>query len=247
MTVPTTARAPSPWPGSRYAVRHRWQLDGVPTLAAASAALRALADELTAAFSAGWWLTEPVRSGHLLAERASRRRRPPQPLVAAAAEQAPALPGWRLRLVDEPAGPGDDALDVAALPHSPVVRWSGTRLQQVAGPALPDALAAELHRQPAADGPHGDRRWAVVPARVGPAHDLVAEGSDLRVHAVEDGRLVRTLEALSFLHAADRATTLLAAAAAYRRLADVADRMAAVGGRLESVDDGLLHVAYGRR
>ncbi len=67
------------------------------------------------------------------------------------------------------------------------------------------------------------------------------------MHAVEDGRLVRTLEALSFVHAADRATTLLAAAAAYRRLADATDRMAALGGRLDAVDDGLVHVAYGRR
>jgi hypothetical protein len=225
-------------------VRHRWQLDGVVTLAEATDALRAVADELEAAHGAGWWLVEPVRNGHLLAERASRRRRPPQPVAAPAAEQAPRLPGWRVRLVDEPARPGDAVLDAAAATRTPVVRSDGARLRQVGGPALADALLAELQRQ----HPHQDARgWAVAPARVGPAHDLVADGSALRVHAVEEGRLVRTLEAVSFVHAADRATTLLAAAAAYRRLADATDRMAAVGGRLDGVDDGLLHVAYGRR
>ena len=242
MTTPP--RPPSPWPGSQHAVRHRWQLDGVTTLAGATAALRAVADELTAAHGAGWWLTEPVRNGHLLAQRASRRSRPPQPVAATAAEQAPRLPGWRVRIVDEPAAHGDAVLDLAAAPRTPVVRSAGARVLQVAGPALADALLGELQRQ----HPHDDgRRWAVAPARVGPAHDLVADGSALRVHAVEGGRLVRTLEALSFLHAADRATTLPAAAAAYRRLADATERMAALGGRLEGIDDGLLHVAYGRR
>ena len=133
---------------------------------------------------------------------------------------------------------------MAAAPRTPVVRSDGSRFVQVAGPQLLDLLLAELSRQ----GPHGDGRpWAVAPARVGPSHDLVADGSALRVHAVDDGLLVRTREALSFLHAADRATTLLAAAAAYRRLADATDRMAALGGRLEAVDDGLVHVAYGHR
>ena len=243
---PPPARPPSPWRGSQHAVRHRWQLDGVATLAQASAALRALADELTAAHAAGWWLVEPVRNGHLLAARASRRRRPVQPIATAAAEQAPRLPGWRLRLVDEPAGPGDAVLAVDGATHTPVVRWDGRRLLQVAGPVLADALAAELERQVAVAAP-GGRCWAVAAARVGPSHDLVADGSALRVHAVQDGRLVRTLEALSFLHAADRAPTLPAAAAAYRRLADATDRAAALGGRLDGVDDGLLHVAYGRR
>ncbi len=46
-------RAPSPWPGSRYATRHRWELDGVRTLAEAAAALRAIAAELAAAHAAG--------------------------------------------------------------------------------------------------------------------------------------------------------------------------------------------------
>ena len=241
---PLPTRPPSPWPGSQHDVRHRWQLEGTTTLPQVAAALREVADELTAADAAGWWLREPVRNGHLLAGRASRRRRPAQPLAAPAAEQAPRPPGWRLRLVDEPAEPGDVVLDVAAAPRTPVVRSDGSRLVQVAGPQLPDQVLAELSRQ----GPHGDGRpWAVAPARVGPSHDLVADGGALRVHAVDDGRLVRTREALSFLHAADRATTLLAAAAAYRRLADATDRMAALGGRLEAVDDGLVHVAYGHR
>ena len=241
---PLPTRPPSPWPGSLHDVRHRWQLEGTTTLAQVAAALREVADELTAADAAGWWLREPVRNGHLLAERASRRRRPAQPLAAPAAEQAPRLSGWRLRLVDEPAVSGDVVLDVAAAPRTPVVRSDGSRLVQVAGPQLPDQVLAELSRQ----GPHGDGRpWAVAAARVGPSYDLVADGSALRVHAVEDGRLVRTREALSFLHGADRATTLLAAAAAYRRLADATDRMAALGGRLEAVDDGLVHVAYGHR
>lgn len=50
----------SPWAGSSYAVRHRWQLDGVTTLAQAAAGLRDLAAELAEAHAAGWWLHEPV-------------------------------------------------------------------------------------------------------------------------------------------------------------------------------------------
>lgn len=245
MTAPLAPRPPSPWPGSTYAVRHRWQLDHVTSLPEAVAALAALADELTAAHEAGWWLTEPVRGGHVLAERASRRRRPPQPVAAGAAQEAPRIPGWRMRVVDEPPAPGDDVLDLGAAPLTPAVRWDGSRLLQVAGPALPDALLAELHRQVAPTGLDA-RPWGVAPARVGPPHDLVADGSALRVHAVADGRLVRTVEALSFCHGADRATTLPAAAAAYRRLAGALERVAAAGGRLTGVDDGLLHVAYGR-
>jgi hypothetical protein len=61
------------------------------------------------------------------------------------------------------------------------------------------------------------------------------------------GRRARPqLESLTFLHAADRAVSLLSAAAAYRRLACVADAMLAAGGRLADVDDGFLHIAYGR-
>ena len=239
-------RPASSWPGSTYAVRHRWQLDGVTTLVAAAACLRGIAAELAEAHAAGWWLTEPVRNGHLLAQRASRRQRPPRPVAPASAEQAPRLPAaWRLRLVDEPPVPGDDVLDLAAAAATSVVRWDGTRLCQAGGPAAGDALLAELQRQVAPTGLDG-RRWALAKARVGPAHDLVAEGSALRIHTVDNGQLVRTAEAFSFLHAADRASTLLAAAAAYRRLADAVDMMVAQGGRLSAVDDGLLHVAYGR-
>lgn len=74
--------------------------------------------------------------------------------------------------------------------------------------------------------------------------DLVADGSALRGHAVRDGVLVRTLEALAFAHAADGATTLLQAAAAYRRLAADARAMAVAGGQLVSADDGIVDVAY---
>lgn len=238
-------RPASLWPGSTYAVRHRWQLDAVTTLAQAAACLREVAAELAEAHAAGWWLTEPVRNGHVLAQRASRRQRPPRPVAPATAEQAPRLPTtWRLRVVDEPPVLGDDVLDLAAASATSVVRWDCSRLSQTSGPPAADALMAELQRQLAPTGLDG-RRWAVAAARVGPAHDLVAEGSALRIHTVDGGRLVRTAEAFSFLHSADRASTLLAAAAAYRRLADAVDLMVAQGGRLSAVDDGLLHVAYG--
>lgn len=246
MNTPVPPRPASPWSGSTYAIRHRWQLDGVTTLAQAADSLRDIAAELGDAHDAGWWLTEPVRNGHLLAERASRRRRPPRPVAPASAEQAPRLPtGWRLRVVDEPPVPGDAVFDLAVAPSTPTVSWNGTRLAHAGGPALPDALLAELHRQVAPAG-LDDRVWGVAAARVGRAYDLLAEGTALRVHTVDDGRLVRTAEALSFMHAADRASTLLAVAAAYRRLADAVDLMTAQGGRLTAVDDGLLHVAYGR-
>ena len=239
-------RPASPWPGSTYAVRHRWQLDGVTTLAQAAAGLRDIAAELAEAHAAGWWLTEPVRNGHLLAQRASRRQRPPRPVAPASAEHAPRLPStWRLRLVDEPPVPGEDVLDLTAATATPVVRWDGTRLSQTGGPPAADALLADLQRQVAPTGLDG-RPWAIAGARVGPAHDLVAEGSALRVHTVDGGRLVRTAEAFSFLHATDRASTLLASAASYRRLADAVDLILAQGGRLSFVDDGLLHVTYGR-
>lgn len=238
-------RPSSPWPGSTRSVRHRWQLDGVRTLGQAAACLRDLADELTEAHAAGWWLTEPVRNGHLLSQRASRRQRPPRPVAPARAEQAPPLSTvWRLRLVDEPPVPGDDVLDLGAATAASVLRWDGNRLSQTAGPPVDDGLLAELQRQVAVTG-LDSRPWALAAARVGPAHDLIAEGSALRLHAVNSGRLVRTAEALSFTHAADGASTLLAAAAAYRRLADHVDLMTARGARLTEVDDGLLHVAYG--
>lgn len=90
------------------------------------------------------------------------------------------------------------------------------------------------------------RLWGLAPARVGRSFDLVADGSALRLHAVKDGALVRTQEALVFQHAADGAVALAQAAAAYRRLAAVADAMSAAGGALISADDGLLQVGYDR-
>ena len=81
--------------------------------------------------------------------------------------------------------------------------------------------------------------------QVGPNLDLVAVGGALRVHAVRDGALVRTCEALLLSHAADGAEHLLQAAAAYEALARTADAMAAAGGRLSEADDGFVQVRYG--
>lgn len=80
------------------------------------------------------------------------------------------------------------------------------------------SLLTEVTRQlsPAGLRP---RLWGVAPARVGPSVDLVADGSALRVHALQDGALLRTAGSLAFQHGADGAATLLAAAAAYERLA----------------------------
>ncbi len=238
-------RPPSPWPGSQYETRHRWQLDGVRSLTDAAEDLRGLAAELTAAHAPGWWLLEPMRSGHLLASRASRRKRAqttPEPLPATAT--APAI-WWRLRVIDEPPLPGDEVLDVdsAAADRTPVLASIDHSLRQVGGPPISSSLLTEVTRQLSPDGP-GSRRWAVAPARVGPSVDLVANGSALRVHALHDGALVRTVEALTFQHAADGAATLLEATAAYLRLARAADAMAAAGGRLVHVDDGRLHISY---
>jgi hypothetical protein len=83
------------------------------------------------------------------------------------------------------------------------------------------SLLAEVTRQLSPTG-LGRRLWGVAPARVGPSVDLVADGSALRVHALQEGALLRTVESLTFQHAADGAATLLAAAAAYERLARAA-------------------------
>ncbi len=245
MTAPAP-RPPSPWPGSRHETVHRWQLDDVGSLAEVVARLTALAAELRAAHAAGWTPVAPLRDGHLLATRPSRRERARGDVVVPpGAGEAPRLPRWRVRLVDEPPAPDDDVLDLAAVPSTPVVTWTSGIPRQGAGPALPPSLLAELARQVTAVEA-GGRRWAIVPARVGPVHDMVAEGSALRVHGVAAGALVRTVEALTFRHAADRAATLADAAAAYERLARAAAAMAAAGGRLTESDDGLLHVQYGR-
>ncbi|SFO26546.1 hypothetical protein SAMN05660359_02361 [Geodermatophilus obscurus] len=245
MTAPAP-RPPSPWPGSRHETVHRWQLDDVGSLAEAVERLTALAAELRAAHAAGWAPARPMRDGHLLATRPSRRERARGDVVVPlGAGEAPPLPRWRVRVVDEPLTPGDEVLDLAAVPSTVVVAWADGAPRQVAGPAADLSLLGELGRQVAAAEAAG-RRWAVVPARVGPVHDLVAEGSALRVHGMVGGALVRTVEALTFRHAADRAATLADAAAAYERLAGAAATMAAAGGRLTDSDDGLLHVRYGR-
>ncbi len=245
MTAPAP-RPPSPWPGSRHETVHRWQLDDARSLAEAVERLTALAAELRAAHAAGWVPVEPMRDGHLLATRASRRGRARDGVVVPPGTgQAPPLPRWRVRVVAEPPAPGDDVLDLAAVPATPVLAWADGTPRQVGGPAVAPPVLAELARQVGA-AEAGARRWAVVPARVGPVHDLVAEGGALRAHGVVDGALVRTVEALTFRHAADRAATLADAAAAYERLARAATAMAAAGGRLAESDDGLLYVRYDR-
>lgn len=239
-------RPRSPWTGSQYEIRHRWQLDLVSTLTEAASNLRELAAELTAAHAAGWWLAEPMRSGHLLAARASRRQRARQtdgsssPRLANTSQEANR---WRLRVVDEPPVLGQDVLDTTATRRTSVLAWTGRWLDQVSGPDIPPGVLAEVIRQVRPTGlPH--RLWGMATARVGPNFDLVAHGSALPGHAVQDGALVRTREALTFQHAADGADTLVQAAVAYDRLAGAADAMAAAGGRLVGNDDGLLHVSY---
>ena len=242
----TAPHPPSPWPGSRHETVHRWQLDGAASLADVVGRLTALAAELRAAHAAGWTPEEPLRDGHLVATRPSRRARARSGVVVPAGPgEAPPLPTWRLRVVDEPPAPGDDVLDLSAVPRTPAVTWAGGAPRQVGGPSLEPQVLAELGRQVTGDQA-GARGWAVVPARLGPGRDLVAEGGALRVHAVVDGALVRTVESLTFRHAADRAATLADAAAAYERLARAAEAMAAAGGRLAESDDGLVNVRYGR-
>jgi hypothetical protein len=52
------------------------------------------------------------------------------------------------------------------------------------------SLLAEVTRQLSPTG-LGRRLWGVAPARVGPSVDLVADGSALRVHALQEGALLR--------------------------------------------------------
>ncbi|WP_146099490.1 hypothetical protein [Kineococcus xinjiangensis] len=248
----TVPRPPSPWKGSEHHVRHRWQMDCATALPGAAALLRELAAELRSAHGAGWWLVEPMLNGHLVAARASRRqraRRAPGPhgvppgLHGVPPGAGPAVPGWRLRVVQEPAVAGEEPLDSAAAPRTAVLLWTGRSLEQVGGPEVPVDVLAEIARQAASQDVTAGR-WAVGAARVGPGFDLVADGSALRVHAVVDGALVRTREVLSFQHAADGAADLLQAATAYEGLAEEAEAMAAVGGRLIGADDGFLHIGY---
>lgn len=235
----------SPWPGSQHQARHRWQLDVATNLAGAMRALEGLATELTAAHHAGWWLVEPMRAGQLVSARASRRRRalpPPDSPARTASTRLPA-PHWRLRVVDEPPTSDLEVFDAASAPRTPVLAWTGRSLDQVDGPDMAADVLAGVVRQVTPTGPP-HRLWGVAPARVGPNVDVVAHGSALRLHAVHEGALVRTCEALTFQHAADGAETLLQAAAAYERLARTTAEMTAAGGRLVIADDGLLHVSY---
>lgn len=238
-------RPRSPWTGSQHQTQHRWQLDAVTSLAGVTQALEKLAAELAAAHHAGWWLVEPMRAGHLVSARASRRQRGLRALGSSSRIASPRLPTrrWRLRVVDEPPAPGLEVFDSAAPIRTPVLAWTGSWVDQVGGPDIPADVLAGVIRQVTPTGlPH--RLWGLASARVGANFDIVAHGSALRLHAVRDGVLVRTSEALTFQHAADGAETLLQAAAAYERLARTADEMAAAGGWLVSADDGLLDVYY---
>lgn len=240
-------RPRSPWPGSQYGIRHRWQMDLVSDLADLVRNLRELAAELTAAHAAGWWLVEPMSSGHVLAARASRRQRAQHPIGPLEHDDGDSLPAlrWRLRVVDEVSAPGQEVLDAATAHRTPLLAWTGRSLEQVSGPSVAPDVLADTVRQVIPTG-LGQRVWGMAAARVGPNFDLIAEGSALRLHTVHDGALIRTHETLTFQHAADGASSLLQAAAAYQRLARAADAMATAGGRLIGADDGLLHVAYDR-
>jgi len=251
VTVPTehdvTPRPPSPWTGSQHRTRHRWQLDLVSSLAEAAKDLQELAGELTAADMAGWWLVEPMHAGHLLAARASRRQRARRAPISSPPIRGTAAPAprWRLRVINEWPLAGEESLDAAAATTTSVLVWTGRSLEQVCGPGVPAEVLDETARQVAPTG-LARRRWCLVAARVGPAFDLVADGSALRLHAVHEGALVRTQEVLTCQHAADGAGTLLEAGTAYERLARATVTMAASGGRLVSADDGFLHVYYDR-
>jgi hypothetical protein len=245
MSTTQPVRPPSPWSGSRHEAEHRWQLDGIGGLPDAVEELLSLAGELRAADAAGWSLTEPMRNGHLLATRPSRRQRGRTPGGSAEAAKTGHVPPmrWRVRLVDEPPVSGEEVLTLDRAARTVVLRMVHGAMRQESGPAMPPSLLAELTvRVSAAEAGH--RLWGVAPARVGPNLDLVAVGSALRVHAIQDGALVRTAEVLTFQHAADGAATLVDAAAAYERLAREAEAMTTAGGRLAGVDNGMVEVRY---
>jgi hypothetical protein len=125
-------------------------------------------------------------------------------------------------------------------------RWSAGPAARCARPAGPTSARTCSRRRSGSSARTTSHRdsGASAAARVGPGFDLVADGSALRLHTVRNGVLLRTHEVLTFEHAADGATTLLHAAAAYERLAGAADAMAATGGRLVGSDAGLLEVRY---
>lgn len=155
-------RPRSPWTGSQHQTRHRWQLDVATSLAEVAQALQELAGDLTAAHHAGWWLVEPMRGGHLVAARASRRRRGPAPGSPPRTATSPSAPRWRLRVVDEPPVPRLAVFDAAAAPRTPVLALTGRSLRQVGGPDLPaDVLAGVLRHVMPTGLPH--RLWGVAP------------------------------------------------------------------------------------
>lgn len=238
-------RPPSPWPGSAYQTRHRWQLDTVRSLAGAGEVLRELAGELTTAHTAGWWLVEPMHNGHLLAARASRRQRArgPAHLLPSTNTTRPPVQPMRLRLINEAPVAGDEVFDVAAAGRTPVLAWGDRAVEQVSGPEVAVGALAEVTRQ-VTPTDLARRSWGLAAARVGRGYDLLADGSALRLHTVDRGALIRVHEVLMFQHCADGAWTLLQAAASYTGLAKSADTMSAASGRLVSVDDGFLHVGY---
>ncbi|WP_155976660.1 hypothetical protein [Nocardia sp. 348MFTsu5.1] len=240
-----TNQAPSPWPGSEYSAQLDWDLDDVGTLPELAGKLTATGEQLLAAHVAGWTLVAPMSDGRLHARRQSRRMRgraPVSPVGIPSGDLAPRL-RWRLRIVDEPADERSDRLTVEAATATPWLLARGDRLEQLSGPEIDADTLARVQAQ-FGPGEAGDRRWALVSARIGPSKDLIAEGSRLRLHAVVDGVVLRTVETLGHRHAADRATDLPAAAGAYRRLAAAAMAMHQAGGRLGAIDDGFVVVEY---
>lgn len=240
-------RPRSPWLGSTHQTRHRWQLDGVQSLAEAATVLRELAGELTAAHDAGWSLLEPMRSGHLLAARASRRQRARQPVDSSprAVTTRALVQPRRLRLINEAPWPGDEVFDTAAATRTPVLRWTGQTLTHVSGPTVAAQVLAEVTGQ-VTQTDLERRSWGLAATQVGRSFDLVADGSALRLHTVHDGALVCSREVLPFQHCADGAATLRHAAASCVELAELADAIAEAGGRLVGSDDGFLHIDYDR-
>ncbi len=75
-----------------------------------------------------------------------------------------------------------------------MLAWTGRSLHQVSGPGIDPEVVADTIRQVTPTG-LTQRLWGLVPARVGANFDLVAHGSALRVHTVQDGVLIRTRRA----------------------------------------------------
>lgn len=243
--TPNMSRTASPWSGSEYGALLDWELDDADSLLAVADRFTAIGEQLLAAHLAGWTLTSAMSGGRLHARRQSRRQRGRSPSSAVeipAGDLAPAL-RWRLRVVDEGRDANSSGLTAESADATPWLIVRGGELSQLAGPEVDEDILAQVRAQ---IGPAeaGDRRWALVSARVGPAMDLVAEHSRLRHHAVVDGVVLRTVETLGYRHTADGVMSLPVASAAYRRLAAAAMAMHRAGGRLTAVDDGFVIVGY---